>query len=291
MPFTHFAFSDDSGHQDGRYNSLAITTLKKERLDSFDSQLEKLWKSSGINNEFKWRKLRDAKHRFAAEKIINFIFNNQHFIRIDIIIWDLADSRHKNLIGRDDSENLVRMYYHLVSSTLSKRWSIRSSLWKWYPDKQSSVDWDTLRDCINNKKHPCVADLFNKNPDFECVKLEVEPTNSRKYYFIQVSDLFAGMGAYSFGHFDKYKKWQRQNSCQIPLFPEEKQNFSNTEKERFQIIYNFDRTCKKYGLRIGFDSTRGFNSYNPNTFINFWPYRPQHKYDRAPRKIKRTVSL
>ena len=33
MLFTHYAFSDDSKHTDGRYNSLAITTLKRENLD------------------------------------------------------------------------------------------------------------------------------------------------------------------------------------------------------------------------------------------------------------------
>lgn len=289
MQFTHCAFSDDSKHQDGRYNSLAITTFKKEEFDYLNGHLEKLWKNSGIHNEFKWGKLHNAKYRLAAEKIINFVFRNQDSLKIDIIIWDLKDNRHKDLIGRDDSENLVRMYYHLVSSTISRKWPIHASLWMWYPDQQSSVDWDKLQECITNKKHTCVADLFHENPVFEHVNLGIEPADSREHYFIQVSDLFAGMGAYSFGHFNKYKKWQEQNSSQISLFPQVKQKFSNTEMERFQIMDNFNKMCKKCGLRIGFDTTRGFNSYNPMVFINFWLYRPQHIHDRAPRKVKRIV--
>ena len=291
MPFTHYAFSDDSKHHDGRYNSLAITTLRKENFDSLNNQLNKLLKDSDIHHEFKWEKLRNAKYRFAGEKIIEFVFKNQSLLRIDIIIWDLEDRRHKDLTCRDDSENLVRMYYHLVSSTLSKRWHIPNSWWKWYPDQQSSVDWETLKDCISNKKHAWVTDLFQQNPNFEQVNLkDIELSKSYNHPFIQVSDLFAGMGAYSFGHYDKYKKWQDQNSPQIPLFPEEKQKFSNSEKERFQIMGNFNKMCKDCKLQIAFDSTRGFKSHIPELFINFWLYEPQYEYDKAPQKTIRQAS-
>ena len=290
MPFTHYAFSDDSKHKDGRYNSLAITTLGKEKFDSLNNQLKKLLKDSGIRDEFKWEKLRNAKYRFAAKKIIEFAFKNQNLLKIDIIIWDLKDMRHKNLARRDDSENLVRMYYHLVSSTLSNRWHISNSCWKWCPDQQSSVNWGTLKECISNKKHACVADLFQQNPNFEQVNLEdIKPSKSSKHPFIQVSDLFAGMGAYSFGHYDKYKKWQNQKSPQISLFPEDKEKFNNSEKDRFQIMEGFNKMCKDRKLRIAFDSTRGFKSHTPEVFINFWLYEPQHKYDKAPQKIIRQV--
>lgn len=202
MPVTHYAYSDDSKHKDGRYNSLAITTLRKKDFESLNSQLHQILQDSGIQCEFKWAKLRNAKYRFVAEKIVDFVFNNHDSIRIDIIIWNLEDSRHKDRKDRDDSENLVRMYYHLVSSVLSNRWPIHNSMWKWHPDKQSSVDWTILQDCIKNKKHLCVADLFQLNPNFEQVNLNtIEPSDSYKYPFIQVSDLFAGMGPYSFGYY------------------------------------------------------------------------------------------
>jgi hypothetical protein len=285
MEFTHYAFSDGSRHKDGRYNSLAITTLRKEFFGSLNKQLKKILEDSGIDKEFKWKKLDSAKYRFAAEKLIDFVFKNQNALRIDILIWDLEDSRHKNLSGRDDSENLVRMYYHLVSTVLSRRWPISNSLWNWYPDQQSSVNWETLKDCISNKKHACVSDLFQQNPNFEQVNLKSpEPSESNKHPFIQLSDLFAGMGAYSFGHFDRYKKWQQQKSSQILLLPEKKHKFSNSENERFSIMEQFNKICKGCGLQIAFDTTRGFKSYVPGNFINFWLYEPQHEHDKAPRK-------
>jgi len=287
MPFTHYAFSDDSKHNDGRYNSLAIATLKKEHFEALNKQVNDLLIESGIHDEFKWEKLRNAKYRFTAEKIINFVFSNQSCLRIDVVIWDLEDKRHKDLKNRDNSENLVRMYYHLASSTLSKRWPINDSIWQWRPDEQSSVNWDTLQDCINNKKHVYVADLFQQNPDFERVNLKpIKPSNSGEHSFIQISDLFAGMAAYSFGHFDKYKKWQKQRSPQILLFDEEKQKFSNSENERFAIIQKFDRMTKSCKLQIALNSTRGFKSHKPDNFINFWLYEPQHDLDKAPTKLK-----
>lgn len=285
MKFTHLAFSDDSKHHEGRYNSLAIITLREENYSSLNKQLKEILKDSGIDKEFKWKKLANAKYRFAARKLTDFVFKNQNLLRIDILVWDLEDRRHKDLYGRNDSGNLVRMYYHLVTSTLSKRWTIRDSLWKWYPDRQSSVNWKTLKDCISNKKHPCIADLFKQNPNFDQVNLkDIEPSNSCDHPFIQLSDLFAGMGAYSYGHYDKYKKWQEQNSPQIYLFPEEKQKFSNSEKERFQIMEQFNKICKEHKLQIAFDSTRGFKSYVPENFINFWLYEPQHEHDKAPQR-------
>jgi hypothetical protein len=283
MQFTHYAYSDDSKHKDGRYNSLAIATLKREKFDTLNTQLEKLLKDSGVTDEFKWEKLRNAKYRLAAGKIIDFIFSNQDSIRIDIVVWDLEDKRHRDLVGRDDSENLVRMYYHLVSSTLSFRWPIVDSVWKWHPDVQSLVDWKMLQDCINNKKHACVADLFHRNPDFERVNLNsIIPSNSEKHPLIQVSDLFAGMAAYSFGHYDKYNNWRNQNDTQTSLFDETRQEFSNSEKERFAIIKKFNQLAKDYKLQIAFNSTKGFRSHNPRNFFNFWLYQPQHDNDKAP---------
>lgn len=284
MEATHYAFSDDSKHRDGIYNSLALITLKREDYNCLNKKLKDILKKSGISKEFKWVKLNGVKYRYAAEKLVNFVFNYLNFIRIDVLTWNLKDSRHKNIPNRNDSENLVRMYYHLMSTTLSMRWPIPNSVWNWYPDRQSAVNWKTLKDCINNKKHPCIADLFQQNPNFEQVKLErIEPSESSEHPFIQLSDLFAGIAAYSFGNFDKYKKWEQQKNCQLSLFFKEKIKFTNSEKERFQIIELFNKKCKDCKLQIAFNGTSGFKSNVPKN-INFWLYEPQHKHDKAPQK-------
>lgn len=286
MNFTHLAFSDDSKHKDGRYNSLALVTLKDVNFSSIHNKLKEIFKNSGISDEFKWEKLRNAKYRLAAQKLIDFTFQNEQKMRVDILIWNLDDSRHRNILGRDDSENLVRMYYHLISTTCSKRWPIRDSCWKWYPDIQSSINWNNMNNCIRNKKHTCVQDLFYSNPEFENVNLEeIEPAKSQKHSLIQIADLFAGMGAYSWGSFETYLKWKDIINNQPSLFPNSTNTrLSPSEKERFIVISDFNKKCKNRSMQIAFESTRGFKSYVPKNFINFWMYEPQHDKDKAPTK-------
>jgi len=284
MSATHIAFSDDSRHVDGRFNSLAVVSLEYRNFSEIQHGFIEILKSSDITEEFKWEKLRNAKYRFAARKLIDFVFENHNKLRVDTLIWDLEDKRHKGIVSRDDAQNLVRMYYHLVSTTFSKRWHIKSTRWEWYPDKQSDVDWDTLKDCIQNKKHRCIKDFFKVNPAFQTVSIKrITPSESHNYPLIQVADLFAGMGSYSRGHYQKFRQWIDAVSGQGKLFSNEgASNFSNREKERFHVIDYFNQESKKRRLQIGLESTLGFKSHNPSVFINYWPYEPQHELDKAP---------
>ncbi len=284
MSLSHLAFSDDSSHQDGRYNSLSLVSLKKNEQKDLNSELECILSDSGISSEFKWSKVNDAKYRLAAKKLVDFVFKQaNNSLRIDTIIWDLSDYRHEGVVGRDDNENLVRMYYHLTSTTLSKRWPIKNTQWTWKPDVQSSVDWSTLQDCIKNKKHNCTQDLFEDNPEFAEVNLEnIEPSDSKNHPLIQLADLFAGMGAYSYGHFEKYQSWKEQNETQTSMFNDNNEDFSNSEEERFKVMKDFNNKCKDNKLQIAFESKEGFYSHDPSKFINFWLYTPQHSEDKAP---------
>ena len=85
------------------------------------------------------------------KRLEDFIFSNFDKLRVDILIWDMDDSRHKNS-GRDDNENLSRMYYHLIQNTLSKGWD-KGSTWLLVPDHQSSINWRTLGEHLVSKKH------------------------------------------------------------------------------------------------------------------------------------------
>ena len=291
MDPTHYAFSDDSKHCDGRFNSLGLISLRKSYVKYIEDELKNIFRNSNIGSEFKWAKLRNAQYRFCAQKMIDLVFRNEQKIRVDVIIWDLKDRRHNNVAGRDDSENLVRMYYHLISTTCSKRWPITQACWEWYPDIQSSVIWKTLQDCINNKRHACVNDLFGTNPDFEKVNLIViKPTASHKHPIIQLADLFAGIGSYSWGHFERFIIWEKYRGQQSTLFPDmNKVSFSPGECEKFETIVKLNEKCKQSKLKIAFKSTRGFKSNDICKFINFWLYQPQHILDKAPSKISTKI--
>ena len=267
MP-THVAFSDDSKHSQGRYNSLGLVTLAVANHRAFHDEITALLKESSISSEFKWARLTNAKYRFAAEKMMDFALRNASKLRIDVLIWDMDDARHKGVRGRSDNENLVRMYYHLVAATCGKRWPISNVRWAWYPDEQSSVQWKTLRDCITNKKHRSVEDLFGANPEFERVNLGLKPVKSHEHPFIQLADLFAGLGAYSSGNFPRLKIWQEQQKGPNLFGSNNNTTFSNSEKERFRVITDFRGKCATQNLKIGLESSGGLQSHDPSRFCS-----------------------
>jgi len=287
--YNHCAFSDDSGHEDGRYNSLGVVTLELAKYDNLISELNKLLSESGFKHEFKWTKVRNAKGKFAAEKINMFIFNHLKDLRIDILVWDMKDSRHKNILKIDDNENLARMYYHLISNVFGKRWEAGCS-WCWQPDRQSSMNWKNLAKCLATKRYKTITDLFNINKnDFRKLGLKIiRISDSQKEIFIQIADYFAGLGAYSYGHFDKYENWLNFKSKQGSLFETDvkKIELSGSEKVRFPLFESFIEQCKRQKMTIGIESTRGLYTHNPaKTNINFWLYQPQNICDKAPTKI------
>lgn len=285
ITYNHIAFSDDSGHEDGRYSSLGLITFPLKHEESLCNELKTIFSSSSINDEFKWQNVRSAKYKFAAEKLHAFIFKHLDKIRVDVLIWDMEDSRHKNISRRDDNANIGRMYYHLVQDVLSKRWG-GNATWLWKPDTQSAIDWRTLGDCLVGKKHKLEADLFGINEtDFFKSKLKlIKVVESHKEIFVQVADYFAGLGSYSYGHFNKYKEWKKDQMAQQTLFGDTKtkQNWSNSEKMRFPLLDCFNDECKRRSLTVAFNSTGGLKTHDPLKPINFWFYKPQHPSDKAP---------
>lgn len=290
--FNHVAFSDDSSHRENRYHSLSLVTTSKENYENLLPKMKIILEESGIGSEFKWTKLSSHKYRFAAEKIIGFVFENQSKIKVNTIIWDIEDSRHKNLIGRDDNKNLVRMYYHLFMDTTSKKWPIDGVHWKWMPDEQSSVDWEELRTYIRMKKHPVQLNMYDENelPEYQSVQLEaISPSQSENNPFIQIADLFAGIANCSYGDYERIKKWRGEKNIdsQLNLLGEDFQKFSAAQKMRFPVIIKLDRICKDNRFGISFsDKHRGLYSYPnlANKFLSFWLYTPQSIHDKAPMK-------
>lgn len=63
---------------------------------------------------------------------------------------------------------------------------------------------------------------------------------------------------------------------------EENIHFSNSENARFVVVRDFNKLCKKWKLQISLKKKKGFSSFSPNKFINFWLYVPQRLEDKAP---------
>ena len=292
MEVTHIGFSDESNWNTGRFRSLGLVTMSKEHLGKLTQELKQLLADSGIK-EFKWSKLKGARERFAAEKLCDFAIKYAHerLLRIDVLVWDIQDSRH-NVQGRDDIANLQRMYYHLFRNVLRMRWPA-NAVWRLYPDEHTAMDWQSVEDYLSAVSTSVVIERSLLTDGKLTVRLsrefgieEIAETTSHDNPLLQVADLFAGLAVFSRDRFEEYQRWLEATSAQIRLFENELDG-TNTSKrlvERFLVLQYFDAECKKRELGVSLKSKRGLWTPRPENPINFWFYKPQHPEDRAPRK-------
>lgn len=284
------AFSDESRHNIGRYRAIGMISFPFSQLATIQNHFLKICSDYGINNlkNFKWAKLKNDKKRNAAKSTIEYIVDKAILrrLRVDVLIWDIKDSRHE-IVGRDDSENLARMLYHLYKNVFLTRWP-ENSIWKVYPDQNTAIDWNKLKEIlmtqglITTKADNSVKgwrQIIFKNK----VVLDISESTPTDHPIIQIADLFAGMGSYSWEEYDKYEEWVFQKSGQQRLFNNPIKP-SNADNHKCFIMDGFKSLCKKHRLSISLNNTRGFKTHDPNDPINFWQYTPQSELDKAPLK-------
>lgn len=282
----YVSFADESYANNSSYRSIASFSLKAEKLAQISSDLKKILNESNVR-EFKWQKLKDARYKFCAEKLLGAVWNliQTEDARIDVVIWDISDSRH-TVKNRDDTENYGRMFFHLHSSALKRR--PKSVVWLIFPDEGVGVDWEVVSQCINARgqkqellNSPLLGS-FLRDPHYSIA--ECKEVRSHEEPCCQVADLFAGMSIFSRTHYDLYEKWCVYHTTTLPLFPVEKPQMSRAEEHRFPILQYFDDGCKTRRLGVSLKSKRCLHTPNPNNPINFWHYIPQHEMDKAPTK-------
>jgi hypothetical protein len=293
---SHLAFADESHWNSGRFRSLALVTLRHADLPAFSYELQRLLEESKVK-EFKWERLRDARYRFAALKLGTFAIEQaaRQKLRLDILMWDTEDSRH-SIRGRDDVQNLGRMYYQLFKYVLRERWPDKST-WRLHPDEHTALDWPNVEEYLDRasmRARP-FADMFSEGKIKISFKVEFKiagicPLSSTEEPFIQVADLFAGLVAFSRESYAEFEKWQRATNPQ-PKFEfevgEEEAINSHSNKERFVVIQELNTLCKTCRLGVSLRTHKGFRTRDPRNPVNFWWYEPQHIHDKAPTKAGR----
>ena len=296
MPISHLAYSDESCWNRGRYRSIGMVSAEADCAGELKAELAEILAASDVS-EFKWSKLKTAKYRFAAEKMIHVALSQADAgrLRVDVIIWDVEDDRHR-LPGRDDAANLGRMYYHLLRNVLTERWP-DGSVWKVVPDEQFAPNWEVIGDCLGWKSGDFepIPNVFDV-PGFRlgwCQYFDIDrfvPSSSAKHETIQLADLCAGLGAYSHESYAAYEEWQRRQGGQSVLSFASRSaiELSNADHERCRILARVKRACQKRRWQVSLASSRGLRTYNPNSPFNFWPYEPQHPDDQAPTRSQRT---
>jgi len=292
---THVGFSDESNWNKGRFRSLGLVTAPVNYLAELEQELRQLFAESGIG-EFGWKKLVGARERFAAQKMCSFAVKAAcaRKLRVDVLIWDTQDSRHK-IKGRDDIANLQRMYYHLFRNVLRARWP-GNAIWRLYPDEHTAMDWNAMQDLLENvaERFEVEHSLFTQGKfrvrlRREFGLKEIQSVSSHEHPLLQLADLFAGMAVFSKEKFDDYQAWLSANSNQSSLFEDDLNTAepSHSSRERFSVLQYFDKLCKKHKLGVSLKTNRGLWTAKPENWLNFWVYEPQHPEDRAPKKSQR----
>jgi hypothetical protein len=176
------------------------------------------------------------------------------------------------------------MYIQLFKNVLRKRWPIKST-WQLFPDENSVLDWRYIKNTLRNtdrfiEKETTILgdDWINLRAHFNLV--DIAEVSSRETPLAQSADLFVGMGIFSYEHHDTYLAWERQNSLQMELLPSDPLVFTSKEEEHARVLNEFLQVTRRRGFKIL--NTSGLHTPNPTYAINFWPYRPQRKDDKAP---------
>lgn len=244
---------------------------------------------SGLT-EFKWAKLRQARERFAAERLIGLAIDAAcaDHLRIDALIWDTEDSRHK-IQGRDDNANLQRMFYHLARNVMCQRWPA-GSVWRLCPDEHETIDWGTLEEFLARAGDPLEVQMALRGQGQMLTSRshykvrELTPVVSTHEPIVQIADLFAGLTVFSRTEFQAYKSWSTSDAGQLSLFDMGSSPVSKAAATRFPILASVNTMFKDRKLGIAFESTQGLRTKSPNSPINFWWYEPQRALDTAPRR-------
>ena len=235
-------------------------------------------------SEFKWKKFKNAKYKFAAQKLLSSVLRlaNRRDIRVDTIVWDTYDSRHA-VVGRDSNANFERMYYHLLHASL-KRWP-RGAHWSIHPDEKNGVDWDTLSDTLTATGRRADSERALWGPllsDGHFTVHRLIPYDSIREPLVQVADLFAGMAVYSKVAYDKIAAWWQSRTPTLFDTDDVAGVISNGDQVRCQFIDEFYQQCKEFRLGVSLRSHQSLRTMDPKNPLNFWHYTPQGEYDKAP---------
>jgi hypothetical protein len=285
----YLAFSDESRYNINQYRSIAVLSLPFPEYEGLVTEFSKILEESGIR-ELKYGSLTSAKMRFGALKTIDLIREKalKRQLRIDVIIWNITDSRH-GVVGRDDKTNLQIMYYQLFKNIITKRWGMGCD-WHLFPDEQILVNWDEMVDYLERRignlylvEGRTFEDLTKERRAWKIEK--IQQVKSSGCLLVQIADLFAGIGPYSWANYQKFKEWEKKKDCQTTLFPNaNKIQLSTSDREKCEVLRHLYTTCNDSRLILSINHKKGLWTPNPENPINFWCYEPQSDLDKAPVK-------
>ncbi len=290
-------FGDESGTPSEDFQSVSIVSGKKTDINDIRKELDQVIQYNEIK-ELKWTKINTHSNtRKTAKEFVKTAIDYLSLkkIRIDVLYWDINDSRHR-IKGRDDISNLERMYYKIIRWVVDI-WGDKDCIWEIYPDQNSALNWPELKDYLKKTKFrtynkPGLIRLFedkNTSPMFPVSTIQQK--ESDKESLIQLADFFAGISRFSKMYGGEYFKWlENENSKnKLMLFERnhiELNSLSKKRKARFQILKYLDELCKEKKLQVSLEHNGYLLTMKKSNPLNFWFYQPQTEMDKAPIKLR-----
>lgn len=271
-------YIDESAYTNGRYRSVAAISIESHHPIIEDALQDALAKCR--HDDFKWERLANGDHVRAAIEALDLILPlvQRGFARIDVLVWDVWDSRH-SVPGRNDIENLAAMHWHLLTDVVGKRWPNKSN-WKGHADQQNGILYTKLRESVESG-----ASAKAQLPAGEQIRIsEIVEVHSEDEPFIQLADLFAGIGQYSCDHAKTFAPyWAMLDEELKALYEAKRPPFSsNRDRARFRVLRHLVTRSQGLGLPLAAHKEDGLATSRATATLRFWKYQPQGDYDKAP---------
>lgn len=278
---THIAFADES-NINGRFRAVTAIGLQMRDSSLVEGGLRRALEAAGVTSEFKWEKVRDAKYREAAIRLIDVVFEHFDRLRVDALVWDTDDDRHA-VPGRDDIANLALMY-----RTLFKKVARRDGLWVLRPDEQTCLNWRYVNHLITTSM------MYSNTVDRSLISYaelarvvqdvgihRIVECRSHRFPLVQVADLFGGVAWWSRQHFDDYRAWTKRDHLELGGAPAPTP--TKVVDARSRMLQHLRRRCREHNLPVSLETAKGFETFR-SCGLDIWPYRAQRPEDQAPRK-------
>lgn len=251
-------YADETQYNVGRYRGVALVSAPLAYVPALAAEVARILAESGVG-ECKWEKVRSARTRFAAEKLLAWTVDTALAgqFTVDTLTWD-AGAAVPASYQLPYLKKLHRMYAGLLAHSLAHRWP-DGRPWVIHPDEQNALRWPVIA-----AASPRIARL--------------EPRPSAAEPLIQLADLFAGLAVFSRAGYDTYEQW-------LCLPPAERlasagtsaslQALSASDRQRCLLLDGFFLRCKLRLPGVSLRTSRGLRTYDPGRPITFrWATSP-----------------
>lgn len=260
---TYLGFADEAHYNVGRYRGLALVSMRAIDAPSLRAEVSAMLHESHVT-ECKWERVRSAKHRFTAQKLLHWTLDHAlaNSLRVNVLTWDTGTSEDQRQ-GTHHIKRLRSTYVRLFAHVIRTRWT-GASRWRFHPDEQEALDWRLIRHDVQR----IVGRELARSLEID----DIVPLVSRDEPFVQLADLFAGLAVFSRDGYDDYERWlcAPNESHGEPAGEQQPPEYlSSSLRQRCVILDGFYTECKLHNAHVSLRTNRGLRTYDPHPPIAF----------------------